>query len=398
MAIQDRDIGVFVGKMLELQSRLAERQAALALSSPSPLSNTASPVPPVATPPAPAICAMCGWAGHGAKQCPLAGISAADMFRVGEEEWEELQLQCERLRPPSPEPPPPSLPTPTPPRPKASLGVEAPPSPAGYGTASPLPRTRSLPVVASPVRPMTFLPSEPSSPMQDRPPVSDYLDRTQNRTGMLQAEWEASAASRLRDPYECRCGFSCGTARAWSRHEARCDVAISVGYKSSCGLDLHEQRQPQSKKDEALPLCPSGADNGVETLKAMLYSKYGDLREEPDNTLLGSYVSLHGQQPEEPDVSQEATTTEEASPIAPRAGYIFSVLEISPAPRRRRPRAPRIHQRRRRGERWGRQSAFARCGGWQPGCGSDSAMLRLARQAYGEGPGRSRSGPISIRS
>ena len=97
----------------------------------------------------------------------------------------------------------------------------------------------------------------------------------------------------------------------------------------------------------------------------------------------------------EPDVSQEATTTETVSPIAPRAGYIFSVLEISPAPRRRRPRAPRIHQRRRRGERWGRQSAFARCGGWQPGCGSDSAMLRLARQAYGEGPGRSRSGPIS---
>lgn len=397
MAIQDRDIGVFMGKLFELQSRLAERRAALALPSPSPLSNTASPVPPVAAPSTPATCAMCGWPGHGAKQCPLVGISTADMFRMGEEEWEELQLQCEKLQLPPPEPPPPSLPTPTPPRPKASLGVEAPPSPAGYSTTPPLPRTRTLPVVASPVRPMTFLPSEPSSPMQDRPPVSDYLDRTQNRAGMVQAEWEASAASRLRDPYECRCGFSCGTARAWSRHEARCEVAINVGYKSGCGLDP-QQRQPQSKEDEALPSGPSGADNGIDALKAMLYSKYGNLREEPDTTLLGSYVGLHGQLPEEPVASQEATTTEEACPTAPRASYIFSVLEISPAPRRRRSRAPQIHQRRRRGERWGRQSAFARCGGWQPGVGGDSAVLRLARQAYGEGPGRSRSGPISIRS
>ena len=172
---------------------------------------------------------------------------------------------------------------------------------------------------------------------------------------------------------------------------------INVGYKSGCGLDP-QQRQPQSKEDEALPSGPSGADNGIDALKAMLYSKYGNLREEPDTTLLGSYVGLHGQLPEEPVASQEATTTEEACPTAPRASYIFSVLEISPAPRRRRSRAPQIHQRRRRGERWGRQSAFARCGGWQPGVGGDSAVLRLARQAYGEGPGRSRSGPISIRS
>ena len=60
--------------------------------------------------------------------------------------------------------------------------------------------------------------------------------------------------------------------------------------------------------------------------------------------------------------------------------------------------APRNHERRRRGERraW-RSSLPPRTADRRVGVGCDSAELRHARQAYGEGPGRSRSGPISIR-
>ena len=81
---------------------------------------------------------------------------------------------------------------------------------------------------------------------------------------------------------------------------------------------------------------------------------------------------------------------------------MFSVLELSPAPRRywrRRQRGPRFHRRRRRGERWRWQCGFApRTEGERVGLGREGADLRRALQAYGEGPGRSRSGPISIHS
>ena len=70
-----------------------------------------------------------------------------------------------------------------------------------------------------------------------------------------------------------------------------------------------------------------------------------------------------------------------------------------PLPQRScRQRAPRIHERRRRGERWRSQCGLApRMPDMRVGVGSCSAELRHVLQTYGEGPGRSRSGPISIR-
>ena len=103
-----------------------------------------------------------------------------------------------------------------------------------------------------------------------------------------------------------------------------------------------------------------------------------------------------------------SASAERVAPVAPSLpqtlpqpglGYVFSVLEveISPAPRRCRQRGPRVHRRRRRGERWRWQCGFApRAEGERARVGRDSADLRRALQAYGEGPGRSRSGPISI--
>ena len=62
-------------------------------------------------------------------------------------------------------------------------------------------------------------------------------------------------------------------------------------------------------------------------------------------------------------------------------------------------RAVRIHERRRRGERWYRRSAVTTCPNGENEVTYDGeALLRRSRQPYGEGPGRSRSGPISIRS
>ena len=106
-------------------------------------------------------------------------------------------------------------------------------------------------------------------------------------------------------------------------------------------------------------------------------------------------------------VARPSALAEQVAPIVPSLsqpgqGYMFSVLELSPAPRRywrRRQRGPRFHRRRRRGERWRWQCGFApRTEGERVGLGREGADLRRALQAYGEGPGRSRSGPISIHS
>ena len=97
-------------------------------------------------------------------------------------------------------------------------------------------------------------------------------------------------------------------------------------------------------------------------------------------------------------VAPMAPSLPQTSP-QPGSGYVFSVIEVelSPAPRRCRQRGPRVHRRRRRGERWRWQCGFApRAEGDRAGVGRDSSDLRRALQAYGEGPGRSRSGPISI--
>ena len=106
--------------------------------------------------------------------------------------------------------------------------------------------------------------------------------------------------------------------------------------------------------------------------------------------------------------ARPSASAEQVAPMAPSlpqtspqpgSGYVFSVIEVelSPAPRRCRQRGPRVHRRRRRGERWRWQCGFApRAEGDRAGVGRDSSGLRRALQAYGEGPGRSRSGPISI--
>ena len=77
------------------------------------------------------------------------------------------------------------------------------------------------------------------------------------------------------------------------------------------------------------------------------------------------------------------------------------MVNIFGTPSRRRGTAGgllgRIHRRRRRGGRWRWQCGFApRAEEERVGVGRDCADLRCALQAYGEGPGRSRSGPISI--
>lgn len=145
-----------------------------------------------------------------------------------------------------------------------------------------------------------------------------------------------------------------------------------------------------------------GPSAALPSASAELYSKYGNLRVEPRASLLDAYVSLRGSahcQPEDGKETKGLRETEEVCPSVPQPGYGFSVLELSPAPQRRRRRTPRIHRRRRRGERWGWQCGFApRVEGERAGVGQDSADLRCALQAYGEGPGRSRSGPISIHS
>jgi hypothetical protein len=97
-------------------------------------------------------------------------------------------------------------------------------------------------------------------------------------------------------------------------------------------------------------------------------------------------------------VAPMAPSLPQTSPL-PGLGYVFSVIEVelSPAPWRCRQRGPRVHRRRRRGERWRWQCGFApRAEGERAGVGRDNSELRHALQAYGEGPGRSRSGPISI--
>ena len=89
----------------------------------------------------------------------------------------------------------------------------------------------------------------------------------------------------------------------------------------------------------------------------------------------------------------------EADPVAPSLPQAVP-MPLPPAQARRNGQcAVRFHERRRRGERWCRRSGVAPCSGARraDSCGGD-ALLRRARQPYGEGPGRSRSGPISIRS
>ena len=95
-------------------------------------------------------------------------------------------------------------------------------------------------------------------------------------------------------------------------------------------------------------------------------------------------------------------SAERVAPLAPSLPQSSppAVQVVSPPAqgRRRGQRAARFHERRRRGERWCRRSGMVPCsdGEHAGNCGG-GALLRQARQPYGEGPGRSRSGPISIR-
>ena len=165
----------------------------------------------------------------------------------------------------------------------------------------------------------------------------------------------------------------------------------------------------------------------VDALKAKLYAKNGNLRIQPAQpsecehtslhvpgaSLLDSYVDLHGPLHCLPDDDLETGASQETEEVCLRYldtlplpgcgtrrshGDCEHLWRTIPAPRHRR-RAARIHRRRRRGERLRWQCGFApRAEEDRVGVGRDCADLRCALQAYGEGPGRSRSGPISIHS
>jgi hypothetical protein len=102
--------------------------------------------------------------------------------------------------------------------------------------------------------------------------------------------------------------------------------------------------------------------------------------------------------------ARPSASTERFTPMVPSAPQTLpQAVQMSPPPARegrlRGQRTVRLHERRRRGERWCRRSMMApHSGGERVGSCSGEALLRHARQPYGEGPGRSRSGPISIRS
>ena len=166
----------------------------------------------------------------------------------------------------------------------------------------------------------------------------------------------------------------------------------------------------------------------LEALKAKLYAKYGDLRIQPARpsecehtsrslhdapSLLDLYVDLHGPLHCLPDDDVETGAAQESEEVClryldtlplPGRGARRShrgcerLWHTIPAPRHRR-RAARVHRRRRRGERWRWRCGFApRAEEERVGVGRGCAALRCALEAYGEGPGRSRSGPISIHS
>ena len=133
----------------------------------------------------------------------------------------------------------------------------------------------------------------------------------------------------------------------------------------------------------------------------------------PGASLLDSYVDLHGPLHCLPEDDLETGASQETEEVCLRYldtlplpgcgtrrshGDCEHLWRTIPAPRHRR-RAARIHRRRRRGERSRWQCGFApRAEEERVGVGRDCAELRCALQAYGEGPGRSRSGPISIHS
>ena len=164
----------------------------------------------------------------------------------------------------------------------------------------------------------------------------------------------------------------------------------------------------------------------LEALKAKLYAKYGDLRIQPARpsegehtslhdapSLLDLYVDLHCPLHCLPDDDVETGAAQESEEVClryldtlplPGRGARRShrgcerLWHTIPAPRHRR-RAARVHRRRRRGERWRWRCGFApRAEEERVGVGRGCAALRCALEAYGEGPGRSRTGPISIHS
>ena len=395
---------------------------------PQPSAPVLLPVPPVLTPPWPALSSP----RPRPRRFRLRTLQPSDRPP-------ELPPPTEPLSPrPQPlryrlHPPPPDLPLALPPSappsphspaakslPQAASPVTLPhsPAPADYGTDSPPPRTRSMRYPASPI-PMACLSSVPPSPG----PEPDTLSLPPPRYAPGTVWWGSG---------DCGCGHCPSSIELWWQHADWCEQSLDHATARAAGRKADEMARSRGTSFRSILTSAAWPSllyeerlrqegTSVDALKAKLYAKYGNLRIQPAQpsecehtslhvpgaSLLDSYVDLHGPLHCLPDDDLETGASQETEEVClryldtlplPGCGTRRSHRDCDhlwptiPAPRHRR-RAARIHRRRRRGERLRWQCGFApRAEEDRVGVGRDCADLRCALQAYGEGPGHSRSG------
>ena len=205
-------------------------------------------------------------------------------------------------------------------------------------------------------------------------------------------------------PYECgRCGYSCGFEDNWSRHVGRCEEAFNIGYRGAPpGLPT-----PSTYLAHPLPdPLPQAEPTSSSSYLAPVPNSKPQRRTPPPLTVPSSPAKTT------PPPAKKATLMPPApprtlTPTPPRlhlredASLMSAAAKrrvMRPAPSERQVPPPRVapgplHRRSRRGQRsrrCGRRRRMdARGQEGRPG-------VPRCRARYGEGSGRSRSGPTSI--
>ena len=205
-------------------------------------------------------------------------------------------------------------------------------------------------------------------------------------------------------PYECgRCGYSCGFEDNWSRHVGRCEEAFNIGYRGAPpGLPT-----PSTYLAHPLPdPLPQAEPTSSSSYLAPVLNSQPQRRSPPPLTVPSSPAKTT------PPPAKKATLMPPApprtlTPTPPRlhlredASLMSAAAKrrvMRPAPSERQVPPPRVapgplHRRSRRGQRsrrCGRRRRMdARGQEGRPG-------VPRCRARYGEGSGRSRSGPTSI--